>query len=39
MAEHAPDFPPDAVWINAPRPYRLADLRGQVVLLHFWTSC
>ncbi len=35
----APDFPPDADWVNAPRPLALADLRGKLVVLDFWTSC
>ncbi|NLG49673.1 MAG: redoxin domain-containing protein [Chloroflexi bacterium] len=33
----APDFPPDAEWINTPRPLSLTDLRGKLVLLDFWT--
>lgn len=33
----APEFPPDADWIGSP-PVRLADARGRVVLLDFWTS-
>lgn len=35
----APDFPPGLEWLNTPRPLSLADLRGKVVLLDFWTSC
>jgi thiol-disulfide isomerase/thioredoxin len=33
----APDFPPDAQWLNTGRPLSLADLRGKLVLLDFWT--
>ena len=36
---NAPDFPPDAEWFNAARPLSLADLRGKLVLLDFWTFC
>jgi hypothetical protein len=32
----APEFPPDLEWFNS-RPLSLADLRGQLVLLDFWT--
>jgi hypothetical protein len=31
-----PEFPPDLEWINS-RPLSLADLRGKLVLLDFWT--
>ena len=35
---HAPEFPRGLDWINTGgRPLRLADLRGKVVLLDFWT--
>lgn len=36
---HAPDFPSDLTWFNVERPLRLADLRGRLVLLDFWTYC
>ncbi len=35
--EAAPDFPGDLDWLNVARPVSLADLRGKVVLLDFWT--
>ncbi len=35
----APDFPAGLDWLNTPRPLQLADLRGKVVLLDFWTFC
>ncbi len=34
---HAPEFDEGLDWINAAGPVRLADLRGKVVLLDFWT--
>jgi thiol-disulfide isomerase/thioredoxin len=33
---HAPDFPGGAQWINS-KPLKMADLRGKIVLLDFWT--
>ena len=33
----APELPSDLVWVNSP-PVRLADLRGKVVILDFWTA-
>ncbi len=36
---NAPDFPAGLEWLNTERPLKLADLRGKVVLLDFWTYC
>lgn len=36
----APDFDRDGLtWFNVPAPLRLADLRGRLVVLDFWTLC
>ena len=35
----APDFPPGLDWLNVDRPISMADLRGHVVILDFWTFC
>ncbi len=37
---HAPEFPEGLTWLNTDRPLRLREeLRGQVVVLDFWTYC
>jgi thiol-disulfide isomerase/thioredoxin len=36
---HAPDLTSATAWLNADRPLLLRDLRGQVVVLDFWTYC
>jgi peroxiredoxin len=36
-ATPAPEFPKEAEWVQG-GPLKLADLRGRVVVLHFWTN-
>jgi hypothetical protein len=34
----APEFPDGLTWFNS-APLRMAELRGKIVLLDFWTYC
>lgn len=36
---NAPEFPAGLDWLNTTAPLRMADLRGKIVLLEFWTFC
>ena len=36
---NAPDFPVGLEWMNIDKPLSMADLRGKVVVLDFWTYC
>jgi hypothetical protein len=35
----APDFPAGLDWINVTRPLHIADLRGRLAIIDFWTFC
>lgn len=36
---NAPEFPVNLDWLNTTQPLRMAELRGKIVLLEFWTFC
>lgn len=36
---NAPAFPTNVDWLNTQQPLRMAELRGKLVLLEFWTFC
>ena len=36
---NAPEFPAGLDWLNTDHPLSLKELRGKLVLLHFWTFC
>ena len=36
---NAPDFPTGVDWLNTEHPITMADLRGKIVVLDFWTYC
>jgi hypothetical protein len=35
----APDFPEGLDWLNVRQPLHVADLRGRLAILDFWTFC
>ncbi|HET9848802.1 MAG TPA: hypothetical protein VFR68_09645 [Candidatus Dormibacteraeota bacterium] len=35
----APEFPEGLDWLNVTRPLRIADLRGRLAIIDFWTFC
>ena len=35
----APEFPQGLDWLNVARPLRIADLRGRLAIIDFWTFC
>jgi len=35
----APEFPKGLDWINVARPLHIADLRGRLAIIDFWTFC
>ncbi|HEY6463781.1 MAG TPA: thioredoxin-like domain-containing protein, partial [Polyangiaceae bacterium] len=39
VAVRAPEFDPDLEWLETGRPPTMRELRGQVVVLDFWTYC
>jgi hypothetical protein len=39
MAVRAPALPTEAAWLNVERPLATEELRGKVLLLHFFTYC
>ncbi len=34
---NAPEFPVQLDWLNTVQPLTLRELRGKIVILHFWT--
>jgi hypothetical protein len=38
-AVRAPELPSNLQWYNTERPLQLADLRGKIAIIDFWTYC
>ena len=36
---NAPEFPPGLDWLNVESPLTMADLRGKLIIMDFWTYC
>lgn len=35
----APEFPAGLEWLNTGRPLKIAELRGKIIVVDFWTYC
>lgn len=39
ITQKAPEFPEELKWLNTTKPHSLAELKGNVVIIDFWTYC
>lgn len=38
LTGYAPELPPSAKWVGSSTPLRMEDLKGKVVIVHFWRT-